>query len=119
MGLSKTLRSMHAIHTQCYEYRWGWARRCRACMAFIHNAIIFIQMGLGKTLQSISLLAYLKECKGIEGPHLVIVPKSTLSNWQREVTSSRVVGTNTHRLVATSTNKSTLSNWQREVTSSK
>ena len=58
-------------------------------MAFIHNAIIFIQMGLGKTLQSISLLAYLKECKGIEGPHLVIVPKSTLSNWQREVTSRK------------------------------
>ena len=42
-------------------------------------------MGLGKTLQSISLLAYLKESKGIDGPHLVIAPKSTISNWQREV----------------------------------
>ena len=36
-------------------------------------------MGLGKTLQSISLLAYLKESKGIDGPHLVIAPKSTIS----------------------------------------
>ena len=31
------------------------------------------------------MLAYLKEAKGIDGPHLVIAPKSTISNWQREV----------------------------------
>ena len=41
--------------------------------------------GLGKTLQSISFLGFLKESKGIRGPHLVIAPKSTLSNWLREV----------------------------------
>lgn len=35
-------------------------------------------MGLGKTLQSISVLAYLKEDRGINGPHIVIVPKSTV-----------------------------------------
>lgn len=37
------------------------------------------QMGLGKTLQSISVLAYLREDRGINGPHIVIVPKSTVS----------------------------------------
>ena len=41
-------------------------------------------MGLGKTLQSISLLAYLKEFRSCEGPHLVLVPKSVLGNWARE-----------------------------------
>ena len=27
------------------------------------------------------MLAYLKVAKGIDGPHLVIAPKSTISNW--------------------------------------
>lgn len=40
--------------------------------------------GLGKTLQTISLLAYLHEYRGIRGPHLVLVPKSTLGNWINE-----------------------------------
>lgn len=41
-------------------------------------------MGLGKTLQTISLLAYLRESRGVRGPHLVIVPKSVVGNWIRE-----------------------------------
>jgi len=48
------------------------------------NGILADEMGLGKTLQSISLLAYLHESRGIEGPHLVIVPKSVVNNWMRE-----------------------------------
>ncbi|KAH6905750.1 SNF2 family DNA-dependent ATPase [Coprinopsis sp. MPI-PUGE-AT-0042] len=41
-------------------------------------------MGLGKTLQTISFLSYLKHVRSINGPHLVVVPKSTLQNWARE-----------------------------------
>jgi SWI/SNF-related matrix-associated actin-dependent regulator of chromatin subfamily A member 5 len=41
-------------------------------------------MGLGKTLQTISMLGYLFTYKDIQGPHLVVVPKSTLGNWDRE-----------------------------------
>ena len=42
-------------------------------------------MGLGKTLQTISLLGYLHEQRvGITGPHMVVVPKSTLGNWMNE-----------------------------------
>ena len=41
-------------------------------------------MGLGKTLQSISLLAHLREARGVHGPHLVLVPKSVMGNWARE-----------------------------------
>jgi len=42
-------------------------------------------MGLGKTLQSISALAYHWEYQRIQGPHLICVPKSTLSNWMNEL----------------------------------
>lgn len=49
------------------------------------NGILADEMGLGKTLQSISLLAYLREARGIEGPHIIIVPKSTVGNWMREL----------------------------------
>jgi SWI/SNF-related matrix-associated actin-dependent regulator of chromatin subfamily A member 5 len=41
-------------------------------------------MGLGKTLQTISLLSYLKFERGVEGPHLVVVPLSVLSSWMGE-----------------------------------
>ncbi|KAI0314088.1 SNF2 family N-terminal domain-containing protein [Amylostereum chailletii] len=39
--------------------------------------------GLGKTIQVISLFAHLKE-SGRRGPHLIVVPSSTLENWVRE-----------------------------------
>jgi SWI/SNF-related matrix-associated actin-dependent regulator of chromatin subfamily A member 5 len=48
------------------------------------NGILADEMGLGKTLQTISLLGYLNEFRGITGPHMVIVPKSTLHNWMNE-----------------------------------
>ena len=40
--------------------------------------------GLGKTLQTISLLGYMKHYRSIPGPHMVLVPKSTLYNWMNE-----------------------------------
>lgn len=48
------------------------------------NGILADEMGLGKTIQTISLLTYLYETKGIHGPFLVIVPLSTLTNWNAE-----------------------------------
>lgn len=48
------------------------------------SGILADEMGLGKTLQTISFLGYLRHHVGITGPHLVIVPKSTLDNWKRE-----------------------------------
>jgi len=41
-------------------------------------------MGLGKTVQTIALFAYLMEKKNNNGPFLVLVPLSTLANWQSE-----------------------------------
>lgn len=40
--------------------------------------------GLGKTIQTISLITYLIEVKKQRGPYLVIVPLSTMTNWSGE-----------------------------------
>jgi SWI/SNF-related matrix-associated actin-dependent regulator of chromatin subfamily A member 5 len=48
------------------------------------NGILADEMGLGKTLQSIAILAYLAEVHDVRGPHIVVVPKSTLANWMNE-----------------------------------
>ena len=48
------------------------------------HGILADEMGLGKTVQTIALFAYLSEFKGNQGPHLVVVPLSTLPNWQSE-----------------------------------
>ncbi|XP_022907582.2 lymphoid-specific helicase-like [Onthophagus taurus] len=47
------------------------------------NGILADEMGLGKTIQVIALLAHLYE-KRSSGPFLIIVPLSTLGNWQNE-----------------------------------
>ena len=40
-------------------------------------------MGLGKTIQSVTFVE--EVCRyGVRGPYLIIVPLSTLGNWQRE-----------------------------------
>ncbi|KDO23329.1 hypothetical protein SPRG_11643 [Saprolegnia parasitica CBS 223.65] len=60
----------------------NWMIRLHDCGV---NGILADEMGLGKTLQSISLLAYLREARAIKGPHMIIVPKSTVGNWMREL----------------------------------
>eukprot|EP00922_Rhytidocystis_sp_ex-Travisia-forbesii_P059561 GHVS01088322.1.p1 GENE.GHVS01088322.1~~GHVS01088322.1.p1 ORF type:complete len:1111 (-),score=331.90 GHVS01088322.1:297-3629(-) len=49
------------------------------------NGILADEMGLGKTFQTIALVAYLRQFRNICGPHLVLAPKSTLGNWQKEI----------------------------------
>ncbi|NXL67838.1 SMCA2 protein, partial [Chordeiles acutipennis] len=48
------------------------------------NGILADEMGLGKTIQTIALITYLMERKRLNGPYLIIVPLSTLSNWTYE-----------------------------------
>nr|CAD2138859.1 unnamed protein product [Meloidogyne enterolobii] len=48
------------------------------------NGILADEMGLGKTLQTISVLGFIKHYKHQNGPFLIIVPKSTLQNWENE-----------------------------------
>ncbi|XP_033829155.1 probable global transcription activator SNF2L2 isoform X2 [Periophthalmus magnuspinnatus] len=49
------------------------------------NGILADEMGLGKTIQTIGLITYLMEYKRLNGPYLIIVPLSTLSNWVYEL----------------------------------
>ena len=42
---------------------------------------------MGKTIQSIAMLAYLRESFDLNSkktPHLIVAPKSTISNWMKE-----------------------------------
>ncbi|ESO84241.1 hypothetical protein LOTGIDRAFT_61963, partial [Lottia gigantea] len=48
------------------------------------NGILADEMGLGKTIQTIAFLAHLIEV-GERGPHVIIVPSSTIENWLREM----------------------------------
>jgi chromodomain-helicase-DNA-binding protein 1 len=41
-------------------------------------------MGLGKTIQAIAFLGFLQHMQSIPGPFLVVVPLSTLPNWEAE-----------------------------------
>ncbi|XP_050076976.1 SWI/SNF-related matrix-associated actin-dependent regulator of chromatin subfamily A containing DEAD/H box 1 homolog [Anopheles maculipalpis] len=49
------------------------------------NAILADEMGLGKTIQIIAFLAWLKENGHQERPNLVVVPSSTMDNWELEL----------------------------------
>lgn len=48
------------------------------------NGILADEMGLGKTIQTIALLCYVVENKFTNGPFLIVVPLSTISNWVLE-----------------------------------
>ncbi|KAG4306157.1 hypothetical protein PORY_000145 [Pneumocystis oryctolagi] len=48
------------------------------------SGILADEMGLGKTCQVIAFFAHLLEL-GKTGPHLIVVPASTLENWLREM----------------------------------
>ena len=58
-------------------------------MASLHdnniNGKLADDMGLGKTIQTIAIFSYLWERKiARQTPHIVIAPKSTMSNWKLE-----------------------------------
>ena len=48
------------------------------------SGILADEMGLGKTIQTIALIALLREQENYLGPHLIVAPLSTLSNWIEE-----------------------------------
>lgn len=45
------------------------------------NGILADEMGLGKTIQTIGLITYLMEKKKLNGPYLIIVPLSYVSQY--------------------------------------
>src|SRR5580704_12939812 len=47
-------------------------------------SLLMALQGLGKTIQTISLITFLIESKKQRGPYLVVVPLSTMTNWSGE-----------------------------------
>ena len=48
------------------------------------NGILADEMGLGKTIQTISFIAFMRMYKKVNGPHLILMPKSVVGNWMKE-----------------------------------
>ena len=48
------------------------------------GGILGDQMGLGKTLQTLTFLSYLKKMRGAVGPSLVVAPLAVFQNWANE-----------------------------------
>lgn len=47
------------------------------------SGVLADEMGLGKTIQTIAFIAAMRE-EGVYGPHMIVAPLSTLSNWMEE-----------------------------------
>ena len=62
-------------------------RKNVSCLWFLwSNSLAFaIEMGLGKTIQTIALCCHVKECFGAAGPSLIICPLSVLYSWCNEI----------------------------------
>jgi hypothetical protein len=95
-------------------------------------------MGLGKTLQAISVLSFMQWYHSIDGPHLIIVPVSSPARYRPRRAQSDYLGDNQARAAIFScidhvcactiwwfhcfdevssawfSQKSTLGNWQKE-----
>ncbi|CAK9826197.1 Chromodomain-helicase-DNA-binding protein 1 [Anthophora retusa] len=50
-----------------------------------NSVILADEMGLGKTIQTICFLYYLFHTHQLHGPFLLVVPLSTMTSWQREM----------------------------------
>jgi len=73
-----------AEHTHCAAVCAAGVEIVLSCVhVYRQNCILADEMGLGKTIQSITFLDHIYKY-GIRGPFLIIVPLSTLGNWQRE-----------------------------------
>lgn len=72
------------LNAQLYPYQLEGYRWMNGLAGCSRGGLLADDMGLGKTIQVISHMLYLKE-EGIEATHLVVVPKSLLENWQREI----------------------------------
>ena len=61
-----------------------WSAELAHCVCVLYCHAPHPLQGLGKTLQTIALLGYMVLMRDVPGPHVVIAPKSTLSNWVAE-----------------------------------
>lgn len=75
-GLNATLRPYQ-------ERGFGWLVQMRKLSL---GAVLADQMGLGKTIQNITVWLYERESMGVDRPALLVAPTSVVGNWQHELT---------------------------------
>ena len=79
LGLPKLETPLCLRDYQCDGVNW-------LCKTWVKNrsCILADEMGLGKTIQVINMLSWFSVVQNTHGPHLVIVPLSTLPYWEAE-----------------------------------
>ena len=82
MGLSKTT---HSIAVSCQFRMWSEMISLSPYVQLPDAPLKMLQMGLGKTAQSIAVLELLRQQLGHRGPFLIIAPLTTLHHWEREI----------------------------------
>ena len=77
-SLNATLRpyQQHGIEWLLYLRKLGF------------GALLADDMGLGKSIQTITYLLYIKENNLQTGPALIVAPTSVLGNWQKNLSVS-------------------------------
>lgn len=66
------------------DYQLEGINKLRNCWYNHKSFILADEMGLGKTVQGVCMVNVLFQELGFRGPYLVIAPKSTLMQWERE-----------------------------------
>jgi len=85
----KTRSRYMAFHTQPDYIKGGQLREFQIlgvnflAMNWVkgNNVILADEMGLGKTVQTVSFISWLHHDRGQQGPHIVVVPLSTMPAW--------------------------------------
>jgi SWI/SNF-related matrix-associated actin-dependent regulator of chromatin subfamily A member 5 len=91
-GVNGILADEMGLGKVCFETTYMQFYPCPPSIIFIYLCCLLFSYFLlhfysfhYQTMQSISILVYMMEFKEDTGPHLIIVPKSTLSNWMNEL----------------------------------
>ncbi|NQT55264.1 MAG: DEAD/DEAH box helicase [Desulfobacteraceae bacterium] len=74
----------NSFNGKLYPYQLGGYRWLNRLSGHRIGGLLADEMGLGKTIQAIAHLLFLKEEEGSD-PHLIVVPKTLMENWQREI----------------------------------
>ncbi|KAH0573425.1 putative DNA-dependent ATPase [Spironucleus salmonicida] len=81
----ESLQFLLNIHAMSMKYNSHFVSNgVKKPLEYQINAILADEMGLGKTIQTLSLLCAVQEFYGIKGKHMIIVPKSTIIQWEQE-----------------------------------
>lgn len=70
---------------QLHDYQMEGLNWLRYSWQLENNVILADEMGLGKTVQTVAFIASLAEEYSIRGPFLLVVPLSTIKQWEREI----------------------------------